>query len=154
MKHSFKAKIHSVGINWCVDVPRRITRQLTAEKGYIKIKGEINGFSFTKTLIPVKKSPYRLFVNQAMMKGGATALGKMATFKIEQNPDKKIKRYTRPKALTEQLTKNKLTSDFNNLTPSRKKDILKYLSYVKTNETLSKNVAKLIKQLRDKEKNV
>ena len=126
MKHAFKAKIYSVGINWCVDVPIRITTQLTAEKGYIKIKGKINGFSFTKTLIPVKNSPYRLFVNRAMMKGGATALGKMATFVIEQNPDKKIKRYAAPRLLTEQLTKHKLTSDFNNLTPSRKKDILKY----------------------------
>jgi hypothetical protein len=154
MKHSFKAKIYSVGINWCVDVPRRITKQLTAEKGYIKIKGQINGFNFTKTLMPVKNSPYRLFVNQAMMKGGGTALGKTATFKIEQNPDKAIKKYAAPKLLMEQLKKNEVTSDFNNLTPSRRKDILKYLSYIKTTETLSKNISKLIKQLRDKETNV
>lgn len=154
MKHSFKAKIYSVGINWCVDVPRRITKQLTAERGHIKIKGQINGFTFTKTLMPVKSSPYRLFVNQAMMKGGGTALGKTAAFKIEQNPNKAIKKYAAPKLLIEQLNKNKLTSDFNNLTPSRKKDILKYLSYIKTTETLSKNVDKLVKQLRDKKKNV
>src|SRR5688500_17510328 len=111
MKHSFKAKIYSVGINWCVDVPRRITKQLTAERGYIKIKGEINGFTFTKTLMPVKNSPYRLFVNQAMMKGGGTALGKTASFKIEQNSDKAIKKYAAPKLLIEQLNKTKLTSD-------------------------------------------
>ena len=154
MKHTFKAKIYKTGINWCVDVPTEITELLSAEKGRINIKGQINGFGFTKTLMPVKNEPHRLFVNQVMMKGGKTALGQIATFKIEQDTEKTVKEYPIPLILTEQLKKYQLTKAFDNLTTSRKKDILKYLSYIKTDETLLKNINKIITQLKNKEKNV
>ena len=154
MKHTFKAKIYQTGINWGVDVPTEITELLTAEKGRINIKGQINGFDFTKTLMPVKNSMHRLFVNQAMMKGGKTALGQVAVFKIEQGNEKTVKEYPTPLILTEQLKKYQLTTAFDNLTTSRKKDILKYLNYVKTEETLLKNIDKLITQLKNKEKNI
>ena len=64
IEYIFKAKIYQLGINWCIDVPIEITQQLAAEKGRIHIKGQINGFDFVKTLMPVKNEPYRLFVNQ------------------------------------------------------------------------------------------
>lgn len=105
MKHTFKAKIYKIGINWCVDVPTKITELLTAEKGRINIKGQINGFEFSKTLMPVKNEPHRLFVNQAMMKGGKTTLGETATFEIEQDSEKADKEYPTPLMLTEQLKK-------------------------------------------------
>jgi len=154
MRHCFKAKIYKIGINWCVDVPTKITEQMSVVKGYIKIKGMINGFEFTKTLMPVKNSAHRLFVNGVMMKGGKTALGEFANFEIEQDENKAVKDYPIPTQLVEQLDKNKLRNDFDTLTASRKKDILKYLNYIKTQETLLKNIDKLIGQLKNNEKNV
>lgn len=154
MKHRFNAKIYKTGINWCVDVPSTITDQLVIKKGYIHIKGTINHFAFVKTLVPVKNSVYRLFVNSAMMKGGKTALGEVAHFMIEQDSEKVRKEYPMPRLLVEILDNNGLTEAFENLTPSRKKDILKYLSYLKTKETLNKNIDKLIVQLKTKGKNV
>jgi Bacteriocin-protection, YdeI or OmpD-Associated/Domain of unknown function (DUF1905) len=153
-KFEFRAKIYKTGINWCVDVPTKITILMTAEKGRINIKGQINGFNFTKTLMPVKNAPHRLFVNQLMIKGGRTALSETATFKIEQNTEKIIKEYPIPKLLIEQLDKQQQAKNFNTLTASKKKGILKYLSYIKTEETLVKNIDKLINQLKNKEKNV
>lgn len=38
--------------------------------------------------MPVKNSTHRLFVNKAMMVGGKTVLGKVATFEIEQDYNK------------------------------------------------------------------
>lgn len=154
MKILFKAKIYKVGINWCVDVPARITKQMILEKGYIKVKGQINGFSFSKNLVPAKNKPYRLFVNLVMMKGAGTALGKVANFQIEQDFEKTIREYLVPDLLSAQLAKHKLAADFSKLTPARKKDILKYLHSIKTEETLAKNVDKVIRQLHAKEKNV
>jgi len=153
-KFEFTGKIYKTGINWCVDVPPKITALMTAGKGRIKIQGQINGFYFTKTLMPVKNAPHRLFVNQAMMKGGKTALGEIAIFEIEQDKKNVIKEYPEPKLLLEQLNKHKLNEQFKLLTASRKKEILKYLSYLKTEETIVKNIDKLIKQLKNKEKNV
>lgn len=154
MKEHFKAKIYKTGINWCVDVPIKITEHMIADKGYIKVKGQINNFDFAKTLVPVKNAPYRLFVNLIMMKGGKTALGEVASFDLEQENNKVVKEYPIPNLLIELLDKNKLTDDFKNLTSSRKKGILKYLSYIKTEEIMRKNIDNLVKQLKNKEKNV
>jgi hypothetical protein len=154
MPHSFQAKIYQTGINWCVDVPKEITAQLTVVKGYIKIKGQINGFDFTQTLVPVKNAPYRLFVNFIMMKGGKTALGEVADFVIEQDTVAEDKRYPMPDLLAIALRENDLEIAFERLTAARKKDILKYLSYVKTEETMQRNIAKLVNQLKDNATNV
>ncbi|RYU97007.1 YdeI/OmpD-associated family protein [Emticicia agri] len=154
MPHRFKAKIYQTGINWAVDVPEEITAQLLKQKGYIKIKGKINGFDFTQTLVPVKNAPYRLFVNFLMMKGGKTAMGEVAEFIIEQDTITEDKRYPMPDLLATALQVNNLEAAFDSLTASRKKDILKYLSYVKTEETMQRNIAKLIAQLKDNAKDV
>lgn len=154
MKFHFKAKIYKTGINWCVDVPKRISERLQKEKGYIRIKGQINGFDFKQTLVPVKNKEHRLFVNAGMMKGGETALGKTADFSIEQNFTRLIEEYSFPVLLKKILREEKLTREFNGLSPARIKDILKYLSYVKKEETMKKNIDKLIRQLHSKSKNV
>ena len=154
MEYHFKSKIYKTGINWAVDVPLEISSQLKSEKGYIRIKGQINGFDFTQTLVPVKNSPYRLFVNLIMMKGGKTALGEIASFAIEQNEVELVKMYAMPKVLSTILEKEKLNNDFNSLSEARKKDILKYLSFIKTEETMMKNINKLIEKLKNKDKDV
>ncbi|MBD8347666.1 DUF3795 domain-containing protein [Dysgonomonas sp. HGC4] len=153
-KYTFDAQIYKTGINWCVDVPMEVTDQLICKKGKIDIKGEINGFSFIKTLIPVKNKPFRLFVNQAMMKGGNTALNETASFIIEQDTERVVVEYEIPNLLIVYLNKYQLMPDFENLSISKKRNILKYLSYIKTEETLLANINKLILQLQNKEKNV
>src|SRR5688500_10922342 len=151
---NFKAKIYKVGINTCVDVPASVTQKMIATKGYIKVKGSINDFRFTKTLVPVKEAPYRLFVNMLMLKGSESKLGDTVNFSIEQDFKKVTKGYPMPPSLQRQLKDKKLLKDFNNLTASRKSDILKYLSYIKTDDTLQKNISKIIKKLEAKEKTI
>lgn len=154
MKHQFKAKIYKTGINWAVDVPKEITDSLSPEKGYIRVRGQINDFDFIQTLVPVKNAPYRLFVNLIMMKGGKTALGEVASFIIEQNEVALVKMYPMPKLLSAILKKEKLNNSFDALSEARKKDILKYLSFIKTEETLLKNIEKVILQLKQQSKDV
>ena len=127
---------------------------MTAAKGYIRIKGAINGFAFRQTLVPVKDAPYRLFVNIPMLKGGNAAIGDTAEFAIQKDKTPVEKDYEMNPILLEELKANKLEKAFDTLTPSRKKDILKYLSYIKTEVTVRKNVDKVIGQLKAKEKDV
>lgn len=152
-KYSFKAEIYKMGINYCVDVLDSITSEMTAIKGYIKIKGTVNKFPFTKSLVPVKNGLYRLFVNIPTLRGANATVGDVAYFEIEQNFDVVKKVYPVPETLTEQLLKRRLLEDFNSLTESRKKNILKYMSFIKTEETLQRNIDKLVIQLKNKEKN-
>jgi len=153
-QYSFKAEIYKTGINFCVDVPENITSKLKAVKGYIKVKGTVNGFGFTKSLVPVKNGLYRLFINMPTLKGGKTKVGETANFIIEYDPTTIVKEYPMPELLKKQLSGNSLKANFDNLSQARKKDILKYLSYIKTEETLIKNIQKLITQLEQKETNV
>lgn len=155
MKKKFKAKIYKTGINWCVDVPLEVSKDMPVENGYIRIKGQINDYDFSKSLVPVKNGPYRLFVNGIMMKGGKTALGEFAEFSIEPDQRKELEAdYPVPPVLTEKLIEHQLLEDFNALSPYRRKEILKYLNTVKTEDTFQKNMAKLIHQLQVKVKTV
>lgn len=154
MELEFKAEIYKVGINACVDVPEKVTDKMKSQNRNIKVKGNINGFEFSKHLVPVKNKPYRLFVNIPMLKGGQTKPGQIAKFKLEQDLNAEKKNYPMPKMLNQKLKDKKLTADFNNLSESRQKDILKYLNYIKTEKTLKKNIGKLIEKLEQKEKNI
>lgn len=151
---TFKATLYKTGINAAVDVPHEITDDMQPDKGYIRIKGIINGFRFEQTLVPVKGAPYRLFVNIPMLKGGKTAIGDVAEFRIAQDFTPKEQYYEMNAQLQERLEDENLAGAFDALTPSRKKDIMKYLFYIKTEATLQKNIEKVITQLQDKSTDV
>ncbi len=119
----FEAEIYQTGINECVDVPTEITEKMVTEKGRIKIKGKINGFAFQTTLMPVKNANHRLFVNQAMMRGGKTALEERAKFEIEQDTEHAVKTYPTPTLLNRQLIENQITTNFVKLNASPKEKI-------------------------------
>lgn len=147
---SFTATIYKNGINACVDVPGKITAAMIPVKGYIRVKGTINGFTFTQTLVPVKNAPYRLFVNIPMLKGGKTAIGENAAFDIEQDHDYVAeKAYPMPELLRQALEKHDLTERFYALSGARQKDILKYLDSLKNEATVQKNIDKLIGKMKE-----
>jgi len=150
----FKASIYKTGINTCADVPDAITRKMNPTKGKIHVKGTVNGFAFTKTLVPVKGKPYRLFVNAPTLKGADASVGKTVNFVITQDLHKVKKLYTVPPKLRRQLQTHNVLKDFNALTPARQQDILKYLSFVTHEDTLLKHARKIIAKLKAGEKNI
>ncbi len=123
MQCFFEAEIYQTGINGCIDVPTEITEKRATEKERIKIKGKINGFAFQTTLMPVKNANHRLFVNQAMMRGGKTALEERAKFEIEQDTEHAVKTYPTPTLLNRQLIENQITTNFVKLNASPKEKI-------------------------------
>lgn len=151
MPFSFTATIYKTGINPCVPVPQRITDKMSPTRGYIPIKGKINGHPFVQTLVPIKGEEYRLYVNGPMLKGGKAKNGDTAKFVIEQNPHPEIRDPKMLPALKKRLTEEKLMSVFTKLTPYRQKEILKYLSFLKTEESVQRNIAKVIAQLKQQE---
>ena len=154
MAEHFTAVIYKTGVNGCIDVPVAVSGKMKPKKGYIKVRGQINGFGFTTNLVPVRNGPYRLFVNLKMLKGAHVMIGGAANFSIEQDPGKIEIVYPMSAYLHEQLTAHHLLNDFNSLIDGRRKNILKYLAGIKKEETVKKNIAKLITQLTNKEKTV
>lgn len=149
MSYSFKAKIYKVGINLCVKVPLRITKTMEPTRGYIRVKGTIEGFRFQQTLVPVKDNPYRLFVNGLMLEGSGTNEGDTAHFVIEQNfSTRPPKDSTMTPEFRKALTEADVLANFKKLTPYRQKEILRYLHYLKSKEAKLRNMKKVIGQLK------
>ena len=154
MKFSFKARIYLVGVNPCVKVPHRITDKLTATKGYIPIKGTIEKYFFQQTLCPVKNEGYRLYVNGPMLEGSELNVGDTAHFAIEQDTMERNLHHPMPKAFKKQLQEHGLLKMFQQLSPSRQKEINRYLNNLKTEESLTRNINKMINALKGKETSI
>lgn len=148
--YKFNARIYKSGINFVVDVPELITSKLNVVKGYIKIKGTVNNFPFSKSLVPVKNAAHRLFVNMATLKGAKTKLGDVARFVLEEDLDDVEKQYPIPLELELLLKEKGLETQFESLSPYRRKEILKYLNTVKAPQTLDKHIKSVIYQLENK----
>ena len=148
MKFSFSAKIYVVGINPCVKVPKRITNRMVVYRGYIRIKGKIEHHDFRQTLVPVKDAPYRLFVNGPMLKGAGVQVGDRVHFMIEQDTNPNSRKVPMPSRFKKELVEHKVWETFQGLTPYRQQEILKYLSFLKTEESKARNINKVIGQLK------
>jgi hypothetical protein len=150
MKYTFAAKIYKVGINPCVKVPRHITDKMVPEKGYIPVKGKIGRHPFNQTLVPVRDASYRLYVNGPMLNGAGVRVGETVQFTFEQDRRPRRPEVPMNPEFKKQLAGHNLLNAFETLTASRKKDILKYLNHLKTEEALTRNIDKVLDQLRNK----
>jgi hypothetical protein len=151
MKFTFKAKIYKVGINPCVDVPLRITTKMKRNRGYIRVRGKIESFDFLQTLVPVKNSDYRLYVNGPMMKGANVSVGHTASFVLEQDLDENSRAVPMRKEFRVRLKEENLDAEFRKLTPSRQKEVLRYLANLKSEEALMRNIEKVIRVMKGQE---
>ena len=81
-------------------------------------------------------------------------MGEVAVFNIAQNFEKRVEEVAMPIKLQESLKESNLETQFNDLTPYRKKEIMKYLNKVKGIETFERNLNSLLSQLRNMERDV
>lgn len=148
--HRFKATIYKVGINPCVEVPFHITDKMKPMRGYIPVKGKIGNHSFQQTLVPIKNAPYRLYVNGLMLKGSGTQLGDNVNFEIEQDFVPRIRKFPLPPSLKRKLLQEKLLETFLTLSPTRRVEVLRYMAYLKKEESRERHTDSLIRQLKER----
>lgn len=144
----FFAKIYKVGINPCIDIPQHFSEALE-KTNYIPVKGKVNDYSFLANLVPVRKGPYRLFLNAEMRQGAKADLGDTVEIALAYDSEPRI--VPMPKALAEVLnTYPQAKKTFEGMTPSRQKEVKLYLNSLKTNEAIQRNIYKLFPQLSKK----
>ncbi len=148
MARRFTARIYKDRMNAVIDVPANVTDGLAKVKGYIRAKGTINGTAFAKNLVPVRNAPYHLHVDLIMLKAAKVAVGETASFTVEQDttPERRLIP-SMPKNLLAALRENGLESAFGTLSPSRRKEILRYLNSLKSDGTRQKHVDRLVAML-------
>lgn len=150
----FKAKIELLGINPFVFVPEEILivifKQAGMDKGHIPIRGMVNQTPYQQTLVRYK-SAWRLYINVKMLKNSPKRIGELIDIKLEFDPeDRSIEPHKLlVQALSENLEAKKV---FGNLSKSKQQGIIRYISRLKTEESIVKNVKRAIGFLNGKER--
>lgn len=155
-KHSmpkFTAIIYKIGINPVVDPPNKVLlaifKKAERSKGPIPVRGKLNGAEFIQTLVKFQGS-WRLYINGPMLKDSGLAVGDTARIEIEF--DSRSREVAMPKELVAALKNDeKAKAAFDDLSPSRRKEISKYIGGLKTAESVAKNIDRVIRHLREEE---
>jgi hypothetical protein len=142
----FKAEIQIIGVNPFVFVPNKILtiifNQASKNKGPIPICGTVNAKPYKQTLVKFK-GDWRLYVNTAMLKNSPRRIGEVIEITIEfDSADRTIKSHPKLKQALRQNREAQIK--FGSLPPSRQLEIVRYISFLKTEESVNRNVLKAI----------
>jgi len=152
--NEFSAEIEIIGINPFVFVPAKVLdaifEQAGKTRGKIPVVMEIEGHRFEQTLIKYS-GHWRLYLNTPMRKAAEREVGQMARFGIEFDPQERITPF-HPKFKKALKENEEAERVYNTLSPSLQKEILRYLSHLKTQETVDRNVLRAINFLLGKER--
>jgi uncharacterized protein YdeI (YjbR/CyaY-like superfamily) len=120
--------------------------KLWGKRGQIRVKGEINGFTFRTSLFPTREGGHFLLVNKKMQSGAKAGPGVAAKFKLE--PDTEERPVEMPVELEKSLGELKaLRKYFDQLNPSRRRDLCRWVLGVKSAEARQRRAAQAAEQL-------
>lgn len=144
--HTFSAIIHIIGINPFVFVPepilQAIFKQAGKSKGAIPICGTVNGEHYKQTLVRYS-GDWRLYINTTMLKKSPERIGEEIALTIAFDPEPRVvpMHAMLKKALSANAAANEV---FKQLTPSLQQEIVRYISFLKTEKSIENNVTKAI----------
>ena len=150
----FKAKLEIIVGNPFVFIPSKILnkifQQANKSKGAIPVRGKINGKDYQQTLVKYS-GDWRLYINMKMLKKSPKRIGEIIDIELEFDPsDRTIEPH--PK-FVHALADNKEAKEvFEKLSPSKQKEIIRYISNLKTEKSVDKNVERAINFLLGKER--
>lgn len=132
------------------DILDQIFQQAGQYKGPIPVCGTINGKPYQQSLVKYSGA-WRLYINMNMLKDSPRRIGEVIEVEVAFDPsDRTI--IPHPK-WTAALAKNETATEvFEGLSPSRQKEIVRYISNLKTEGSVEKNVQRAINFLLGKER--
>jgi hypothetical protein len=143
---TFLATIRRLGINPYVSVPRLPLAALLAAAGRetspIPIRVEIGGATFRQNLVRYQGA-WRLYLNTPMRVAAGKDVGQRVALRVLYDPA------PRPEPVPAELERAlaeqpRARTAFLALSPSRRKEISRYLNAAKTTATRERNVAKVV----------
>ncbi|ANF53223.1 hypothetical protein A0O34_18130 [Chryseobacterium glaciei] len=149
MKNHFTAQLEIIGINPFVFIPEKVLNEIfeTSEKNKspIPVKGTVNGKEFKQNLMKYL-GEWRLYVNLTMLKDSPKKIGETIEVSIEfDNSDRTISIHPQ---LDKAIKENPVAlQNFENLIPSRRLELIRYINNLKTEASIQRNIEKIIKHL-------
>lgn len=145
----FRAKIEIIGVNPFVFLPGKVLQEVFTQagksKGKIPVKIKIDGHEFVQTLIKWSGS-WRLYLNTPMRKAAKKDVGDIADFEIAYDPIKRVFPI-HPKFEKALQENEKAKKVFDSLRPSMQLEINRYISFLKAEASVDRNVIKAIQFL-------
>jgi len=146
---SFSAKIQIIGVNPYVLLPagllKYIFQKAGKDKGAIPVKLKIGKEDFIQNLVKYS-GKWRLYLNGPMRKAAGKDVGDMIEIKIDY--DSKERTTPMHSKLKKVFKENKeAKAAFDKLSPSRQKEILRYINNLKSEESVEKNIKRAIDHL-------
>ena len=145
----FSAKIQIIGVNPYVLLPstllKYIFQKAGKDKGAIPVQLKIDGKNYIQNLVKYS-GKWRLYLNTPMRKAAGKDVGDTIVIKIDFDSKPRITPM-HPKlklAFKENPTVKKA---FEKLSPSRRKEILRYINFLKSEESVNKNILRAIAHL-------
>lgn len=146
---SFTATLEIIGINPFVFVPEEILNMVFEKSGRnkspIAVKGTVNGKDFKQNLMKYL-GEWRLYVNLTMLKNSPKRIGETIEVVLEyDDSDRSIAIHPQlEKAIKESTV---ATANFENLIPSRRHELIRYINNLKTEASIQRNIDKIIRHL-------
>ncbi|MDR4950846.1 YdeI/OmpD-associated family protein [Chryseobacterium sp. ES2] len=147
--NSFTATLEIIGINPFVFIPEEILEEIFNESGRnkspIAVKGTVNGKEFKQNLMKYL-GEWRLYVNLIMLKNSPKRIGEVIEVILEyDDSDRSISIHPQlEKAIKESTV---ATANFENLIPSRRHELIRYINNLKTEVSIQRNIDKIIRHL-------
>ena len=143
---TFSAEIEIIGINPFVflpdDILTAIFEQAGRNKGAVPVKGVICGKPYQQTLVKYRNF-WRLYINTSMLKCSPNRIGE--TIEISIGFDSSDRTIAPHPKLLEALNKYpEAKAVFDRISPSLRKEIVRYISLLKTEESVDRNVVKAV----------
>ena len=145
----FSSKIYIIGVNPYVLLPsellKHIFQKAGKDKGAIPIQLKIGGKDFIQNLVKYS-GKWRLYLNGPMRKTAGKDVGDLIEIQIDFDSKPRITpMHSKLKlALKENPAAKKA---FEKLSPSRQKEILRYINFLKSEESVVKNIQRAIAHL-------
>jgi hypothetical protein len=146
---SFSAKIQIIRINTYVLLPslvlKYIFQKAGKDKGAIPVQLKIGGTDFIQNLVKYS-GKWRLYLNTPMRKAAGKDVGDIIDIQIDFDPKPRTTpMHPKLKKVFKENKEAKVA--FNKLSPSRQKEILRYINFLKSEESVDKNIQRVISHL-------
>ncbi|UKB81935.1 YdeI/OmpD-associated family protein [Chryseobacterium sp. MEBOG06] len=147
--NTFSTTLEIIGINPFVFVPEEILNVIfensEKSKSPIPVKGSVNGKEFRQNLMKYL-GEWRLYINTTMLKNSPKRVGEIIEVELEyDDSDRSISIH--PK-LDEAIKASSVAGkNFENLIPSRKNELIRYINNLKTEAGRERNIEKIIRHL-------
>jgi|SRR5271169_463306 len=147
--HVFSAKIYKVGIIRFVDVPADVSRAISNGATHVPIMGAVEHIPVRSTLVSRGKGCYRLAIHGDIRKKLGVDAGAVVEIAIER--DEESREPVLPPALVLALRISpKAQASFREMTAALRRQVVRYLTSVKQQNTLERRVRKFTRMLEQK----